>query len=169
MVMRSVSSKNDVFLSIVDLLTLLLFSFLALAFRVSHGRSAQSILDLPVMPTGVQLDDRAQPPAEVIFVSWSGEEAAAGKGGQTCIVEVRERDATAPADTTQIPCVPGAFRGGQTVALSQRLLAAAESGFSAVALCPVDTTTLEACARLQWVVAEHGFRSTVAVQNKGGR
>lgn len=159
---RAISSKNEVFLSIVDLLMLLLFSFLALAFRVSHAGAKQHRIDLPiVVATGKRGSDET-PTADTVYVAWARADDVAGAEGALCSIAVREKSMSAPAASTSAPCLPGAFRGGQQAALSEMLRSVAERGFRAVVVCPVGTTSFEACARLQWVLAEHGFTSVAA-------
>lgn len=154
---RRTSSKDDVYLSALDLWSLLLFAFLALAFLVRHGGDQGTELPMPIVRGARARVDRGDD--HVLFVAWKANTDVAGSRGQLCKVSVREKALDGKEEFTDVPCWPGAFDGGQKLPLSERLKASAERQDRLVVVCSTEETTLEACARLTLLAHEHEFEN----------
>lgn len=151
---RMQTSEDGVFISALDLWSLLLFAFLALAFLVRHGQEGPSELQLPLVGAH---RSAGREDTRVVFVSWAGDVDVRGSKGALCTVSVREGSWKSTESTTTVPCWPGAFEGGQKLPLSDRLRLAADQKLRAVVVCPPAKVSLEACARLAYLLYEHRF------------
>ncbi len=159
---RRVSSRDDIFISALDLMTLLLCTFIGLAFLQTHGKGVQDELDLPVIPELTGPPNRSQDSTRALFLSWSNEADEHGTKEKMCVVTVRRGGRDMPPEMMDVPCWPNAF-GGIEGAYNPKLQSYAERGGRAVIVCPSQTSTLETCSRLHWLAAEHGFVTAVAV------
>jgi hypothetical protein len=162
---RDSAAKDEIFLPALDLFSLLLFSFIGLAFMVRNDTAAIAELELPIVDVGrSHVGARSASALEdVVFLSWEGERDKVAKAGESCHVELRSRSITAPPVVVDAPCWPDAFATKQKSERSQRLLAEADRGARAMIVCPPATTSIEACGRLQWVAHEHHFRTAAAI------
>ncbi len=156
---RRVSSRDDIFLSALDLFSVLLFACLGLAFLVNHGLQGESEIPLPVLPTS---GAGATQDRNTLFVEWSSGVDVEGADGHYCKVTLREGALTARSETASVPCWPGAFGSGQRLALSARLQTASDRAMRAVVVCPRNSSSVESCGRLVFVVAEHGLPTSIA-------
>jgi hypothetical protein len=144
-------------MSALDMYALLLFSFLALAFLVHHGVSGPAELPLPIV-RGAKTSGRSATDT-ALFVAWASDADVRGAKGAYCNVSIREGSLKAPEVITKVPCWPGAFEQGQKLTVSDRLRTAAARRFRAIAVCPRGKVTLEACARMTYMLYEHDFES----------
>lgn len=159
---RRISSRDDLFVSALDLMTLLLCTFIGLAFLQSHGKGIQDELDLPIIPELSAPASQSRDSSRAIFFAWNGDVDVQGTKEKMCVAAVRRGGMDAPPEMIDIPCWPTAF-GGIEGAFSAKLQSYAENGGRAVIICPNPTNSLEACSRLHWLAAEHGFVTAVAV------
>jgi hypothetical protein len=157
---KRVSSRDDLFLSMVDMYTLLSLAFIGFAFFVSP-QVEQEIVELPIARRG-------GPSVEKLSVRWvrgpargSAETAASGQ----CLIKLWGHP-NVPGRHIESPCTPSAFETGRGVTeelskLSESLGAGTPP--DVVVRCS-RTEGLAACASLQWLMHEAGFYPIVAVE-----
>lgn len=165
---RRVSSRDDLFLSALDMYTLLSLAFIGVAFMASYGADERGVLDLPTIPRRAQVSRPPDRGSDQVWVRWSetGQRVAATAQCQITLVKAGALPLATGARLA-LPCWPRAFSGEGSQ--SAQLLEAVRAWESehlgqepeAVILC--DRKDLEACGRLQWVLAEHGLRPAAAV------
>ncbi len=160
--MKRVSSRDDLFLSVVDLYTLLSMLFIGMAFMVTStaGIGGVDLTALPEAPPNVEPST-----ANPTIVSWDEPSTESPSLDQMCFIKVEGPRAT----RLQVPCWPQAFRRDRS-ALPQ----APWTPHRVLIVCPKPRTSedsaarsaLLACARLQWVVAEHGGAPVALVRER---
>lgn len=170
---RRVSSRDDLFLSALDMYTLLSLVFIGVAFMASYDAQERSVLDLPALPSGAPAPATPERPKEQTMLAWAGASDLSAPPHARCQIEVYSAGplSLTPGERIAVPCWPRSFAG--EVAPNARLEGEARrwSGEhenkepEVVILC--SRTQLEACGRLQWVIIEHGFR-TAAIVRTGG-
>lgn len=167
---RRIASRDDLFLSALDLYTLLSLAFIGFAFFVRPA-SGVGTVELPIAQSG---DDGA-PGSQRLAVRWvpgsAPKDATVSPTAECQVLVVREAEEMSERDSKYtVPCVPVAFGGGGLNATGAgRLNAPAEQPRREVLiLCSPDDGLL-ACASLQWVMHEAGFRplAGVLIQQKG--
>lgn len=164
---RRTSSKDDIFLSSMDLWSILLFSFAGLAFLTNNTHPPVSELDLPVIPTPSKNANASN--SRTVRIIWTNSSPRGSDG----LCEISAWIGDNSEETMAVPCWPAAF-GGRTLPAPPQLEASAHSGYRAIILCSQgkeiaasvpEERKLETCARLHWIVAEMGFETAIAVQD----
>lgn len=154
--MRENDSRNEVFLSALDLFTLLLFAFIGVAWQSRlAGRTSES-LPLPITRTDtptVPVDIR-----DVAKVLWA-DESVGGLDGATCKLRLIEPNGT--EQRFDVPCWPAAFSAMKLP--PDRRLRDRCAGRRVLAVCPPGEVGLEACARLVLVARDHSLDAAVLV------
>lgn len=179
---RRVSSKDDLFLSAADMYTLLTFVFLGLAFvRLPSSTGTPALLDLPVVARGTGPAGNERP----LVVRWAEGSLSPPSLSGVCKLVIDSKpealEGSLP-DAIDVPCAPAAYLGepsGPVSAAQATLRSLAEvlpePRRVAVLQCPTQrsdpkgaaTEPLLACARLQWVLLEVGFRAAALVRSGG--
>ena len=146
--------RNEVFLSALDLFTLLLFAF-AGVWRVTGRANTTEALLLPMVredtPTVSTVPDETT-------IAWGGD-ALRGADGARCTLLFRDEGRT--EESFHVPCWPSAFSVSK-LAPDPRLKVRAE-GRRVLATCLPGQAGLEPCARLVLVAREHGIDALVPV------
>lgn len=160
---RRVSSRDDLFLSALDMYTLLSLVFIGVAFMASYSSEERRVLDLPIA-SGAGQPVTPTDRTETLQLRWAGPEDVLGRAGRTCqlaVVRSGPFPLTAGA-RVPVPCWPGAFGrdSAPSPVLTQALerFTAEHRGQEPAAIILCQREDLLACARLQWLVAEHGLR-----------
>ena len=161
--MRESDSRNEVFLSALDLFTLLLFVFIGVVWRANGGASGSDALYMPMtdrVPVVKKTTHTVVVPAtNQTKVRWAND-AIAGADGARCKL-ILKRPTGTERTFDQVPCWPAAF-SGQKLSPDPQLSDEA-SGQTALAVCPPGEVGLEACARLVLVAREHGLEAAILV------
>jgi hypothetical protein len=167
---RRVSSRDDLFLSALDMYTLLSLMFVGVAFMASYGTEERSILDLPRVPSEARTEPEPKHAEEAIFVHFPPSGDAQSIDAECHLAVIRPGGFTiARGARISVPCWPRAFAGRSTP--SEVLLKLArvwreehpDRMPEAIIACREDDIT--GCARLQWTMAEHGFRPHALVRH----
>jgi len=159
--MSAHDSRGDVFITALDLFSLLLFAFIGVTVADEGMASDMATIDLPAVANPAP--NPTPDATKTVFLSWSGGPPAATRAAP-CRVKVREGTNEFDVD---VQCLPRAFYSGVTHPLNEKLLSYAGGGFRAVLLCPSsgEESALSACARLQWIAAEHRLQTIAAIDN----
>ncbi|KFA90563.1 hypothetical protein [Archangium violaceum] len=165
---RRISSRDDLFLSALDMYTLLSLAFIGFAFFVTPSSGAE-LADLPIAQGGTPTASKR------LMARWAHGSAprdAAVYPAAECqwqLVEVAD-DGSERVRSYTAGCLPLAFGGAVQVPQGVRRLHAElrQSRPEVVLLCRREDG-LFACASLQWVMHEAGFRplAGVASQQQG--
>ncbi len=176
---RRVSSRDDLFLSALDMYTLLSLVLIGFAFVVSRvsGRD-ERLLELPTFD-GKTVEENA---AEVLTVRWS-ERNTCNRGenaDKDCTISAKkpqnaQSSVSQLADKTsyRVPCCPVAFyRGALSPDDSElaELHASMGEPYPSVAIA-CDVLDPDGCLNLQWVMASGRFniRAVTAAPNEVGK
>lgn len=163
--MQRVNSRDDLFLSALDLYTLLSLMFIGVAYLTTYGGMGGRDLELPTAA-----GDSTQPsPMDMPVVRW----VTTGLENGKCTVKFNPLGKLAgliPAATIEVPCRPAAFLGGErgpdpTLALAAQRWRELNAGNDRVPRVAIacERVDIESCARLQWVFGEAGFLTFAAV------
>jgi hypothetical protein len=160
---RRISSRDDLFLSALDLYTLLSLAFIGFAFFISPSSDSETI-DLPIAQEGNETKASKQLTAQ--WVRGLAPKEGAGADLATCELQL-QGELTGPGEQRRrftIPCVPRAFGGQLPTPEALRLFQAGREPFreEVVILCS-RRDGLFACASLQWLMHEAGFRPLTGV------
>lgn len=175
---KKVSSKEDLFLSALDLYTLLSMIFIILAFSIVKGWSGLSLTNLPAdsgrKPSGIA--ERNEVIKLIPHVEWSVPTPSIGDDCQIVIVtdgQINDLDGT-----YTVPCYPVFDPEGSPSTPSDQLRKASaqwakdalenetlamfvKNGSGPIRIrCNVrfeEDDPFVACARLQWVMSDHDF------------
>ncbi|MFT3769591.1 MAG: hypothetical protein QM820_29500 [Minicystis sp.] len=165
-----VQSREDLFLSAVDMYTLLSFCFIGLAFVASPVAGPVATVDLPVF----HADAHGKSTANMLVVQWSrGSAPKPGAGSlDGCRIDVQPPPGVRLPATKDVPapCGPIAFGRAAEPRLPAQIAAFAalwdEKRLPREALVQCDTKHgFEACSALQWVISEAGFRTGAVVSD----
>ena len=157
---KRISSRDDLFLSAVDLYTLLSFMFIGVAVMANYGM-AQPLanLGLPTITSEVTLATTSDD--DIPIVRWA-EGAPPSNSEGTCSFKVERAGrlrGLLEEGTYEIACQPSAFAGIPSSVpwlrdIAEIWRAENNEGAKIGIICDQG---LEPCARLQWIVAENGF------------
>lgn len=168
--MGRVSSRDDLFLSALDMYTLLSLVFIGVAFMASYDSQERSVLDLPALPAGALAPTAAERPKEQAAFAWANPGDLRPQPSALCQIEVMNAGplALSAGQRIPVPCWPRSFAGNapQAGALQDaaRRWASEHDRQEPEVVILCQRTQLEACGRLQWVVAEHGYRTAAVVR-----
>lgn len=160
-----ISSRDDLFLSALDLYTLLSLAFIGFAFFVGPSKDSE-VIDLPVAKGGDP--GNGHPLRTVQWVSGSTPGNTKDPARAACKVKLTEQAKGKDRVTTYTtPCVPMAFGGQRLPKGEERQLSAGTGAVSpeVLILCR-KSDGLAACASLQWLMHEAGFRTLAGVSAK---
>jgi hypothetical protein len=160
-VSRRVSSRDDLFLSAVDLYTVLALAFIGFAHVARSSGGALATADLPLAREG----DGSTRKSQVAEASWVDPPARDARPGATCTLQIASPRGT---NTFRESCVPPAFHQEVKVSRALKKLAASlkhkgEAEPRVVVRCP-PAQGLYACAALQWLLHDAGFSTVAAVR-----
>ncbi|WP_437712993.1 hypothetical protein WMF45_44915 [Sorangium sp. So ce448] len=171
---RRVSSREDLFLSALDMYTLLSFVFIGFAFVSTSGMESAGLMDLPVAVGGT---DARSSVAGKLVVSWSRSPAQAGTpaGPGGCKVKLEQvpkeiEGAYRAGQELDIPCHPGGFGlppGDRTSLddLGSKLWERAAAGRKPEVIVSCRRTDFYACASLQWILHEARLRPLIVARS----
>lgn len=160
MIRRKTDSRNEIFLSALDLFTLLLFAFMGTTIRDDRVSGALQELVLPWAAPGA--NTRPHEPAKVVRVKWASGDAESAKMGALCEILVQLPEGQTPPPLDGVPCWPEAYTGSPRK--NAELQRYKKQWERAVVDCD-RAKRLEPCARLQIVLSEHGFAAALLVQD----
>lgn len=178
---KRVSSRDDLFLSAADLYLLLSFLFLGLAFiRLPAIGSERGALDLPELQRGVS----PLPREKTFRVDWTDSSRNPQNLAGSCQIAILDfpdsiKGIIPSSNEVTVPCTPLNYAPEQgTTATALDELSAIASSLelgkrNAIVICrrPVPgepaAASLLACARLQWLMAEAGFKPMAEVKVGG--
>jgi hypothetical protein len=161
--MRESDSRNEVFLSALDLFTLLLFVFIGVVWREVGFTSGRDALYMPMRDRVPVVNKDTHTVVLVaqdhVKLRWSEDSIHRGDGSRCKLL--LERPNRGPSVFDQVPCWPAAF-SAEKLSLDARLKDEA-SGQMALAVCAPGEVGLEACARLVLVARDHGVEAAILV------
>jgi len=163
---RRISSRDDLFLSALDMYTLLSLAFIGFAFFVSPSR-AQDAIDLPVAQGGG--DPKGPQRRTVQWVRGAAPGDAKVSARTACKLLVTEPvNGGGTRDTTYTTaCYPEAFGGPRPAPRNGRgLVAGAGPRRAEVVILCRRRDGLAACASLQWLMHEAGFHTLAGVSTE---
>jgi hypothetical protein len=160
---RRISSRDDLFLSALDMYTLLSLAFIGFAFFVSPSKEPAE-LDLPVAQGGG--DPKGPERRTVQWVRGAAPNDAKAHARTVCKILVTEpiNGVGRRGTTFTTACYPEAFGGPHLAPRDVRpLIAGAGPERPEVVILCRKTDGLAACASLQWLMHEAGFHTLAGV------
>lgn len=160
-----ISSRDDLFLSALDLYTLLSLAFIGFAFFVGPTRDSE-VVDLPLATGGNP--DKGPGRRTVQWVRGAAPSNKRDPSKALCKLQLTEPgEGKGRVATYTSPCVPKAFGKQRLPDGDERQLRAGEGTVSpeVLILCR-KSDGLAACASLQWLMHEAGFRTLAGVASE---
>ena len=170
---RRVSSREDLFLSALDMYTLLSLVFIGFAFFSTSGVGGTGLVDLPVAVGGT---DHKELVDGRLVVSWSMPPVQPGSGAEVngCKVTLEEvpkriEHTYKLGQVLDAPCHPSGFGlpPGDLRSLDElgsKLREATATGKKPEVILRCSRTDFYACASLQWILHEAKLRPLVSAR-----
>lgn len=134
---------------------------MALSHSQRNAELQQSVIDLPALRESNKLNS-GERPKDIVSFEWKAPQYSQQNDGRcTAIVTTYSGDPN--GSLVEVPCSPQAFTGSSAVQSDESALTRLADQYPRAVIRCSREQGLDACARLQWVVAEHGFHVAAAV------